>query len=89
MSTATYDPVTDHEAPMLIQRAVRAVAFDAEEIFAVPGLSCGARGLALMAAVLGYIPTPEEVAAVTGDPVTRIKAWMKELHGTDYLYWEG
>lgn len=52
------------------------------------GISCGARGVAVIAAGLGRIPTPSEVAEMTGDHPTAVEVWLSELAGTEYLYWE-
>lgn len=53
------------------------------------GLSCGARGLAVIAQGLGRIPTVAEVVEMTGDHPGAVETWLQELSGTEYLYWEG
>lgn len=53
------------------------------------GISCGARGLAVIAQGLGHIPTVAQVVEMTGDEPAAVTAWLQELAGTEYLYWEG
>jgi hypothetical protein len=52
------------------------------------GISCGARGLAVIAAGLGRTPTVQEVVEMTGDHPGAVEIWLQELAGTEYLYWE-
>lgn len=51
----------------------------------VPGLSCGARGLALLLAGAEDPPTLAELMALTGHTQRQLDVWMKELEGTGYL----
>lgn len=54
----------------------------------VPGLSCGARGLALLLAGAEDPPTLADLMALTGHTQRQLDGWMKELEGTGYLVWE-
>lgn len=54
----------------------------------VPGISCGARGVALLVNVMIEAPTAERISELTGDSQRQVSAWMKELEGTGYLDWE-
>lgn len=54
----------------------------------VPNLSCGARGVALIAQGMDHTPTAREIADLTGDGEARIQRWINELRGTGYLNWE-
>jgi hypothetical protein len=51
----------------------------------LPGLSCGARGVALLLAGADHDPSLAELAELTGESQRQIDAWMKELEGTGYL----
>lgn len=67
----------------------RWVGLTGEEILACPGLSAGARGVALLAAALDHDLSAEEITAYTGESRVLARRYITELAGTGYLEWEG
>ena len=79
-----YIPEDPHEGIEVRASWGRMLIATTEDIW-VPGLSCGARGLALLLAGADHVPTPGEITELTGDGAARIQRWMNELDGTGYL----
>ena len=80
----------DERAPITVEAdGGRWVGLTGEEILACPGLSAGARGVALLGAVLDRNPNVAEITALTGDDPILAARWIAELTGTGYLDWEG
>lgn len=51
----------------------------------IPGLSAGARGIALLRSTADHEASVEELAEITGEKPSAVKRWISELEGTGYL----